>query len=102
MKRLVNMMYRGKFVGTREIDVDIPEGTTHIWTPGVENPITCGFFRRSMYKKIEDVWFSYNRFGEWVETQNTPDWFVNEEESGYLVTKDDFLSPNFVMKSEDE
>ncbi len=82
---------------------DIPKGTTHIWTPGYfkPNPAFTWISRRSCYKRVWGIWYSYTKWGEWVESSNDAKWFNDERRLGYLVTVNKFNKPGFTPVKEE-
>ena len=80
---------------------NIPETTTHIWTPAYQTPYVQGLMRRAFYRKIEDKWQSYSSVrNDWFFTQNEDAWFDEEIKLGYFVPVEIFNSPDFTCKEE--
>lgn len=82
--------------------MSIPKGTTHIWTPALEQPFVGPIFRRAYYKLAHGMWLCYTINGEWVGSMNTDQWFKEEKQLGYFVTKNKYLFDGFVPVSEDK
>lgn len=81
--------------------MNIPEFTTHVWTPAYEQALVGIYLRRMFYKLQENKWYSYSPFSEtWFPTLNNQDWFDEEIKEGYLVSLETFNSPNFIPKKE--
>lgn len=83
--------------------MQIPKGTTHVWTPAYEHPYIGNIFRifrRCFYKRHKNVWYSYTIDGAWQVSGNTPEWFATEKAEGYFVTIKRFKDPKFVIKEE--
>lgn len=77
---------------------DIPDGTTHIWTPAYFNPILLGgTHRRSKYKLKDYEWYSYSDVHErWLPSSNPSSWFEEESSLGYFVPLSKFQSVGFI------
>lgn len=82
--------------------MEIPKGTTHIWTPAYQRPyVGFGVTRRAFYKKVKGAWYVFSKTGEWFESKNEPEWFATEKVEGYFVTIKRFNSPDFTPKKEE-
>ena len=82
--------------------MNIPKGTTHVWTPAVEKEVIgMGWHRRAFYKLVDNTWKSYSKVHEaWCKSANDSDWFNKETKEGYFVSIEQFNHPDFVMKPE--
>lgn len=81
----------------------IPDTTTHVWTPAIERPYIpwLGIQRRAFFRNLGEGWQSFsNTGGCWMDTKNTPEWFTEEHNAGFLVTVEQFNSPDFVIVKE--
>lgn len=82
--------------------INIPEGCTHVWTPGAVNPyLKRWLFRRFYYKRVNKRWYSFTIDETWAESINPPEWFKKERDDGYLVTVKKFINPLFIPKKEE-
>ena len=80
--------------------MNIPEGTTHVWTPAVDKSRVHYFIRLPFFKKTWDGWCVYSDISGWRYSANSLDWFAEEKRNGYFVTITKFNSPGFVAKKE--
>jgi len=80
---------------------NIPETTTHVWTPAYQRPIVGYVRRRAFYRLIKDVWESYSPISDsWHLSKNDEAWFKEETNLGYFVPINLFTSPDFTCKEE--
>ena len=80
--------------------MNIPEGTTHVWTPAVDKCRVHYYVRLPFFKRKLSGWCVYSDVSGWRMTANTPEWFAKEKRNGYFVTITKFNSPGFLAKKE--
>jgi hypothetical protein len=65
---------------------NIPEGTTHVWTPALNKPHGLVEPLAFFAKRQKGIWKVYSRKTGWRKSINGPEWFSEERAEGFLVT----------------
>lgn len=63
---------------------EIPEGTTHEWTPAENIQCVFGTLRQLHFYKYLDGWWVYSEITNWRKSQNPPEWFEEEMRLGFF------------------
>lgn len=82
--------------------MNIPQGTTHVWTPAFYKPVIGFISRRPFYKKVKGVWYTSSGGGDWRQSGNPLGWFEEEKKLGYFVTIKKFHSEGFIPVEENK